>query len=170
MKKLFPLILALVGIGGGVGAGLALRPEAVVGAHDTTPEAAKSGDHAPTKEMDDAKADDHGGSDDIEFIKLNNQFVIPVVNGDRVETLVIMSLSIELEAGNSELVYRREPKLRDSFLQVLFDHANMGGFRGEFTNTGNLEVLRSGLLEVAQGVIGESVTGVLITDLARQDM
>jgi hypothetical protein len=81
-----------------------------------------------------------------------------------------MSLSIELEAGNSELIYRREPKLRDAFLQVLFDYANMGGFRGEFTNTGKLDVLKSGLLEVAQGVVGKVVTGVLITDLARQDM
>lgn len=108
--------------------------------------------------------------DDVEFIKLNNQFVIPIVVGDQVETLVIMSLSIELETGNSELVYRREPKLRDAFLQVLFDHANMGGFRGEFTNTANLDVLRSGLLEVAQGVVGKTVSGVLITDIARQDL
>ena len=121
--------------------------------------------------MGDTNTVTHDGTpEEIEFIKLNNQFVIPIVQGERVETLVIMSLSIELEAGNSELIYRREPKLRDSFLQVLFDHANMGGFRGEFTNTANLEVLRSGLLEVAQGVVGKVVTGVLITDIARQDM
>lgn len=175
MKKLLPLILALVGIGGGVGAGLALRPDPP----EMTEEHGTQEDHASKKaDKDHAKADEHaddhddghGPVDAIEFVKLNNQFVIPIVARDMVESLVVMSLSIELEAGNTETVYRREPKLRDEFLQVLFDHANMGGFRGEFTDTAKLGVLRAGLLEVAQGVLGSAVTGVLITDLARQDM
>lgn len=170
MKKLFPLILVLLGVGGGVGAGLALRPAPSPLDNAQGTASADADDHAPKKDADHAQIDDHGSLDTVEFIKLNNQFVVPVVEGDRVETLVIMSLSIEVETGNSEMIYRREPKLRDSFLQVLFDHANMGGFRGEFTNTGNLDVLRSGLLEVAQGVVGKVVTGVLITDLARQDL
>ncbi|MCZ4352897.1 flagellar basal body-associated FliL family protein [Roseovarius aestuarii] len=176
MKKLLPLILALVGIGGGVGAGLAMRPESsqpIAAEPDATVGAsAIAGDHAK-KDTQQAKASAHAdenSAETIEFIKLNNQFVVPVVKGDKVETLVVMSLSIELKAGNADMIYRREPKLRDSFLQVLFDHANMGGFRGEFTNTDNLDVLRSGLLEVAQGVVGDVVTGVLITDLARQDL
>ena len=69
-----------------------------------------------------------------EYVKLNNQFVVPVVEDGRVAAMVVLSLSLEVEAGNTEAVYQREPKLRDAFLQVLFDHANVGGFCGSFTD------------------------------------
>jgi len=104
-----------------------------------------------------------------EYVKLNNQFVVPVVARDMVTALVVMSLSVEIEPGRAENVYRHEPKLRDSFLQVLFDHANMGGFKGEFTNANNMDVLRAALTDVARATLGNLVKGVLITDIARQD-
>ena len=66
-------------------------------------------------------------------------------------------------------IYSKEPKLRDSFLQVLFDHANIGGFDGAFTNANNLAVLRGALREVAQKDMGDQVTDVLIVEIARQD-
>ena len=111
-----------------------------------------------------------GSNEDAEYVKLNNQFVVPVVNDDRVDALVVMSLSLELEPGQRETVYAREPKLRDVFLQVLFDHANMGGFQGNFTSGSNLEILRKSLTEAAQNILGPIVKGVLIFDLARQDV
>ncbi len=55
------------------------------------------------------------------------------------------------------------------FLQVLFDHANAGGFNGAFTSSTNMDVLRQSLLETAQAVIGKSVRNVLIVDIVRQD-
>jgi hypothetical protein len=60
--------------------------------------------------------------------------------------------------------------LRDAFLQELFDHANMGGFAGEFTGSNNMDVLRAALTEVAQRVLGDLAHGVLITGIARQDV
>jgi hypothetical protein len=83
--------------------------------------------------------------------------------------MVVLSLSLEVEAGSTEAVYQREPKLRDVFLQVLFDHANVGGFSGSFTDGSNLVVLRTSLKEAAALVLGTSVKDVLITDIARQD-
>jgi hypothetical protein len=92
-----------------------------------------------------------------------------VVEDGRVAAMVVLSLSLEVEAGNTEAVYQREPKLRDVFLQVLFDHANMGGFSGSFTDGSNLVVLRTSLKEAAALILGTVVQDVLITDIARQD-
>ncbi|UXX82281.1 flagellar basal body-associated FliL family protein [Roseovarius pelagicus] len=170
MKKLLPIILLLIGIGGGVGAGLALRPAQIPGETDDT-ENMTTEEHPEQKSpTDDGHVDtDHANTDGVAFVRLNNQFVIPVVSPDRVEALVVMSLSIELAKNQPEAVYEREPKLRDKFLQVLFEHANMGGFDGEFTDAKRLDTLRASLLEVAQHVVGAEVTSVLITDIARQD-
>lgn len=167
LRKLLPLLLLLVGLGGGVGAGLALRP--------AQPEDDKAHAAAPVKADTYATAGDTHDSEApggpaLEYVKLNNQFVVPVVHDELVDSLVVMSLSIEVEAGLTGTVYEREPKLRDGFLQVLFDHANMGGFEGEFTNSNNMDVLRGALTEVAQDILGKGVTSILITDLARQDV
>lgn len=166
MRKLLPILLALIGTGAGVGAGLFLMPA-------PTPE----DDHAavdcvvPLDEVhhETAKAEQDGPAEGREYVKLNNQFVIPVVGPDRVNALVVASLSIEVPAGSTEVVYAREPKLRDVFLQVLFDHANIGGFDGTFTTGDRMEILRSSLLEAARPVLGGDVSDVLITEIARQD-
>lgn len=168
MGKILPILLALIGIGAGVGAGIALRPNPaeVVEMHPCGEEGGDEGsDHS--REQDWNVEDEEGTN---EYVKLNNQFVVPVVSNDLVDSLVVMSLSVEVIQGQSETIYSREPKLRDAFLQILFDHANIGGFHGEFTNANNMDILRGALRETAQGIVGEAVQNVLITDIARQDV
>ncbi len=161
MRKILPIVLALVGLGGGIGAGLMLRPE------PETPEAAHDLEEDPAATTED---DAHGDEATApEYVKLNNQFVVPVVDQGRVSAMVVLSLSLEVAAGSTETVYQREPKLRDAFLQVLFDHANVGGFSGSFTDGANLVVLRGSLKEAAAQILGTVVKDVLITDIARQD-
>ncbi len=174
MKILIPIILLIVGLGGGVGAGLALRPdpEMTVMASDIGEENEADDEHEnPSEEAGYPDSDQGGGNaSNLEYIKLNNQFVVPIVTKESVDAIIVMSLSLEMANDESEKVYAREPKLRDEFLRVLFDHANMGGFRGTFTDTVMLAALRDGLLEVAQNTLGRSVRAVLITDIARQDL
>lgn len=159
MKKLLPLILLLVGSGAGVGAGIFLRPDPVP--EEQSEDAEKMSVEAEgTQEANDV---------DHEYVKMNNQFVVPVVEGDQVTALVVLSLSLEVPAGQKDVIYAKEPKLRDSFLQVLFDHANIGGFEGAFTNANNLAVLRGALREVAQKDMGDQISDVLIIEIARQD-
>lgn len=166
LGKILPVAIALVGLGGGVGAGLFLRPAPVPEDH-----AAEAGDTSPDEAHAAEAGGDHGGQEEgaPEYVKLNNQFVVPVVEKSRVAAMVVLSLSLEIAAGNTETVYQREPKLRDVFLQVLFDHANTGGFAGSFTDGSNLITLRTSLKEAAALVLGPVVTDVLITDIARQD-
>jgi flagellar protein FliL len=173
LGKLFPILLALVGLGGGIGAGYYLRPAQETPDHaDVSGEdLAKAGEHAVASDSGTEAADheDDGEEGAPEYVKMNNQFVVPVVENSRVAAMVVLSLSLEMEAGNTEAVYQREPKLRDVFLQVLFDHANIGGFSGSFTDGSNLVVLRTSLKEAAALVLGTAVRDVLITDIARQD-
>jgi hypothetical protein len=160
MTKLVPLILGLLGLAGGVGAGLAMRPAAdpdAMKAVGKTPGAHNAG----TTEVQDQTAKN--------YVKLNNQFIVPVIAEHRVSALVALSISIETPAGQSEMIYGIEPRLRDSFLQVLFDHANTGGFDGAFTDSNNMAILRRSLLEVARSQSDGLISDVLITDIARQD-
>ncbi|TKA97665.1 flagellar basal body-associated FliL family protein [Cereibacter changlensis] len=156
MGKILPLLLALLGLGAGAGAGLMLRPAPDPAETHAEGEAPPEKTELPPEQQPD-------------YVKLNNQFIVPVVEEGRVASMVILSLSLEVTTGGSEKVYAVEPKLRDSMLQVLFDHANNGGFRGSFTDGSNLVLLRKALLEVGQSVLGEMVSDVLIVDIMRQD-
>lgn len=165
MGKLLPIILIVLGVGGGIGAGLALRPapeehvDALGPCGDVT---------AQTHEA--AAEEEEPEPTDREYVKLNNQFVVPVVSVTKVDALIVVSLSVEVPQGRKEEVYAREPKLRDAFLQVFFDHANTGGFKGTFTNSNNMDILRRALLETAHDVGGDLISDVLIMDIARQDI
>lgn len=167
LGKLLPVLLALAGLGGGVGAGLFLRPASDAEDHAAEQDHAAADAEGHAETADGEHGEDKEGMPD--YVKLNNQFVIPVVEKGRVAALVVLSLSLEIEPGNTEAVYLREPKLRDVFLQVMFDHANTGGFSGSFTDGSNLIGLRTSLKEAAAQVLGLVVTDVLITDIARQD-
>ncbi|MFN3606759.1 MAG: flagellar basal body-associated protein FliL, partial [Cypionkella sp.] len=146
IKKLLPVILALLGVGVGIGAGLALRPAPPP---LTEEEAAAAAEKAKAEIPPDQLP---------EFVKLNNQFVVPVVKDARVSAMVILALSLEVKTGMTPDIYAREPKLRDGFLQVLFQHANAGGFDGSFTDGDNLVLLRRALLEAAQKTFGTGVS------------
>lgn len=179
MRKLFPLLLGLVGLAAGVGGGLVLRPDPAAEVASEVECAALDDDVLTAAPGKSADADDHAAPQDAEahageaptteFVKLNNQFIVPVIEERAVGALVILTLSLEVTTGSAERVYGIEPKLRDSFLQVLFDHANSGGFDGNFTESGNLEILRNGLVEVARKILGAAAENVMIESIMRQD-
>lgn len=166
-RMLLPLLLMIVGLAGGLGAGLMLKPEPAPEEDAQVADAARAG--APPRSHQGA-GDGPNPAEALEYVKLNNQFVIPVVSRDLISAMIVLSLTVEIVPGTSQAIYDREPKLRDAFLQVLFDHANIGGFEGAFTNAGNMDVLRRSLSDVAQRVVGDTARGVLITDIARQDV
>lgn len=177
MGKLLPLLFLAIGAGAGVGAGLFLAPSGdgaeKAGGHETGATDTHGDDAAHAADTahaaDDAHAEDGHGGTGSDFVKLNNQFVVPVVQQDRVAALVVLSLSLETRANLREVIFQREPKLRDAFLGVLFEHANMGGFNGSFTKSDRLDLLRTALREVARKEFGEDVVNVLIESIARQD-
>ncbi len=162
LGKLIPVLLALIGLGAGIGAGIALRPAPEEVALENP-----CGD--PHHEAPEPKEEPAAETESIDFVKLNNQFVVPVVKDGSVGALVVLSINLEVAAGQTEEIYELEPKLRDGFLRVLFDHANAGGFSGDFTKSTRMNTLRTALREAAQGMVGNSVSDVLIVDIVRQD-
>lgn len=172
MGKLLPALLVLLGLGAGGGVGYLLRPAAPEPPAETPGETVvecavpDTGGHVA-----EAAGTDEGEGEEptVEYVKLNNQFVVPILEGQAIRALVILSLSLEVGAGNSEKVFQQEPKLRDEFLRVLFDHANTGGFDGAFTASGRMEGLRAALVKGARMVLGDTARGVLILDIIRQD-
>lgn len=174
IRKLVPVLLGLIGLGVGLGAGVFVRPQAhlsseTAGAETTTDETEAAHGDAEKPAAEAEANSDETAETGPEYAKLSNQFVIPVVEDGKVVSMVILALTLEVGAGTTEIIYTREPKLRDALLQVLFDHANSGGFNGSFTDGANLVLLRKALLEAAQTTIGPNVSDVLISDIARQD-
>ncbi len=193
MGKLIPIILILVGAGAGIGAGLMLRPAAdtemmdasadkdtmaaMDGQSENNPDALEDGEYSSESAgADDDSQDEYSDDNDkegvasIEYVALRRQMIVPLVEGNRVGALIVLSLSIEAVGGNIELIYDREPKLRDEFLQVLFRHANTGGFDGMFTSGEAMSDLKSALNAAAQNVLGSVLHQVLITEILRQEI
>lgn len=163
MGKLIPLALALVGLGAGVGAGVALRPEPQA-------EAAAAIDCPPPAEPVQPEAVPQTATTPTEFVKMTDQFVVPLVGRDRISGMVVMSLNLEVREGQRDAALLREPRLRDRLLRVLLDHANAGGFEGHFTDTAAMTTLRRALLEAGRAELGPSLADILILDINRQDV
>lgn len=188
MKKLLlPLILLILGSGGGVGAGIFLTappaedPVAIgpcgdlpggemLAAADAHAPDAHAPDAGASPDGEAAMAEPAGDATGYEYVKMSNQFVIPVVGDGAVRAMVVLTISVEVTLGNQTVVFTYEPKLRDVFLQVLFDHANVGGFDGTFTSAENMRTLRRALRLAGQAAVGAQIHDVLITDIVRQDV
>lgn len=168
MRLLLPVVLLLLGIGGGVGAGIFLGSGGTVAGQETAGEAAQPAEegNTPAPAPGNSQSSATGAT---EYVRLNNQFVVPIVRNGSVRSLVVMSLTLEVEAGQNSTVFNQEPRLRDAFLQVMFAHANAGGFDGSFTQAAAMEPLREALGEAARRVLGRMVRDVLIVDITRQD-
>lgn len=158
MKIILPVLLALIGLAAGAGTGWFLRP---------APEPAAT----PALAGDDpsAAATALAPGADTETLRLPNQFLVPVIGDGRMRAMVVIGLALEMPAEHGMTLERHEARLRARFLQAMFDHANLGGFDGVFTNGEVLHGLRMTLRDIARTELGESVHDVLITDLVRQE-
>lgn len=165
MKLLLPVLLAVVGLLAGLGAGAVLAPAPEPKEDDAPPDYA-----TPVDEADPYASSTEEPEAGWVYARFENQFVVPVMAEGRVASMMVLSISLEVSPEAENDVHSREPKLRDGFLRVLFEHERAGGFRDVFTDTRMLNDLRGRLLSVAQGVMGDAINDVLVTDLLRQDL
>ena len=151
MAKILPILLMLLGLAGGVGAGFALRP---------VPEPPADGEDAPPPPTVEAPA--------TALYDLEGQFLVPIIKDGTVSSVIVIELALQIDESASLAVAGNEPLLRDRMLQILFDHANIGGFAGMFTANNNMALLRNSLLDAATQVMGQGVVlEVLITNILR---
>lgn len=177
MKLLLPIILALVGVVGGAAAGWFLKPapppepEVCLDADgvEMEPEVcAEQKAHEDEAKMAEPAAVEPEGPPP-EFMKFERPFVVPVMANQRVGSLIVATLSLEVETGKLDAATSREPRLRDALLRTLFDHAYAGGFNGDFTADYVMKDLRRNLLIAGRKVAGSAIRDVLVVDIFRQD-
>ncbi|WP_270725510.1 flagellar basal body-associated protein FliL [Shimia sp. Alg240-R146] len=167
MKKLLPVIFAVIGIGVGLGAGIMLRPEPEISAATEVDADAHAEAEAGLSEVPPIAGEIN---ESLDYMKLSDQFIVPVVKDGKMRSLVLVSLALETQPGVQEKIINNEPRLRGALLQVMFDYANVGGFDGAFTNSSRLMKLRRNFFEVAQSIFGDDITDVIVVEITRQDL
>ena len=156
MKIILPVLIVALCAGVGFGAGKFLKPAEDVEAEQDQEE--------ETVEMEEEEP-----IGPVEFLDMPNQFVIPIIKDGDVTSIAVLSLGLEVAEGTIASVNSLRPKLRDTFLQILFNFGNNGGFDGNFTEFYHVEALKQELLRNAHVISGPNVVDVLILDYLRQD-
>lgn len=166
MGKLVPIVGIVLGLAVGLAGGMTLRPEDPGCAPEDTACLEAEAEAEAQAEADAKKAAEVS----TEYTELKRQFVISLLQDQRVVALVVASIAVEVVEGTGTEVFAKEPKLRDAFLQVMFVHAQSGGFDGAFTTGPAMIDLKMRLKEAAAPILGDVLVDVLITEIVRQDL
>jgi len=179
MKKLLPIIIAVVGLVGGLAAGTVMKPDAIAGeAHAADKEGgdkyASEDGHAKDGKGDGGdygKPSKYGKSDkdnDHIYVGLKKPFFAPVLQNNNRHTLIRLDIHLEVPADLEDIISKHEPKLRDGFLRTVMSFAHEGGFSRVHGSEG-FEVLSDDLLLSARSVLGNDVKAVLIGEILTRD-
>lgn len=187
LKKIVLWLVPVLALIGGAVAGdfLAPKPEASTaeaGDHASIDQADKTADgHEPAgADTSDhvsggAGAGEHGsgshgsgeGENAAAWFTFPNQFFVPLVRGGAIESMMVLTLTIETSEADMPSIETQEHRLRDALLRSLIIHANTGGFTGNFTAEAKLERLRTSLYAAAVKASGPKVRAVLIEDIGQ---
>jgi flagellar basal body-associated protein FliL len=145
-------------------------------------EKAEDGDsHAPKEKEKDshggdkkAKKDGHGasaGSSESAYFKFSREFVVPMIQNERVSSLVILNINVESDAAMSDKLFSQEPVIRDVIMTTLIEISGDGKTFQSMTSIENYETLRSLILVALQKKFPDmGIKNILILDIARQDL
>jgi flagellar basal body-associated protein FliL len=112
---------------------------------------------------------EEGQSDDTAFIDMERKFVVPLVRGNRVRSLVVIDLRLEVRRSAESRAQEMKPKVRDVFLDTLYAMAVAGSFDGDLYSNNVQGEMRARLLEAARRVLQDDARAILIGELLRQD-
>lgn len=103
------------------------------------------------------------------FIDMERKFVVPLVRGNRVRSLVVADLRLEVRASGESRALALKPKVRDALLDTLYAMAVAGAFDGDLYSNNVQDEMRARLLQAARQVLQEDASAILIAELLRQD-
>ena len=103
------------------------------------------------------------------FIDMDRKFVVPLVRGNRVRSLVVVDLRLEVRASGESRAMALKPKLRDALLDTLYALAVTGAFDGDLYSNNVQDEMRAQLLRAAREVLQDDASAILIGELLRQD-
>ena len=108
-------------------------------------------------------------TDGVGYFNFRRNFIVPVVGTDRVQALVLLNVSVEMDEVNIDSAQQREPNIRDAFMKSLLAMSHEGLFNQDITDPDVYSEIQQRLLETAKYSIDESVRSILLVDSARQD-
>ena len=120
----------------------------------------------------DKKSDSHGSKGDAggaSYLKFKRQFVVPVMQGGKIDSLVIMNFNLVLNDEAPGEIFSLEPKFRAAIVKELLDLSNSGAFDEDLTTPSTYEALRENMLKAVRRVSKYGVEDILILDVAKQD-
>lgn len=191
MKNIITALVAVicVVIGGVVGhmlrgGGGATASAAEVSAKEHGSEKSEEDGHGAPKEKEkkdahggDKKAgkDGHGGGSSASggstYFRFSREFVVPIIQNERVASLVILNINIEADAAASDKLFSQEPVLRDVVMTTLIEISGDGRTFQSMTSIENYETVRSLILGNLQKKFPDmGIKNILILDIARQDL
>ncbi|MEM5518849.1 flagellar basal body-associated FliL family protein [Henriciella sp. AS95] len=181
MNKIIPAIIAalFIVIGGAAGFFLKSSGSADASASAASGHEEKSSGHgekkddghgAEKKEKGGHGEEAKGGSGDVTYYRFTREFVVPIISDERVDSLVILNLNLEVDSAVSDKLFSMEPKLRDNIMTTLIKLSNDGHTLHSLTDVENYESIRSLILANLQDVISDGIRNVLILDMAKQDL
>jgi hypothetical protein len=182
MQKIIAVVIVLLGVGGGLALGMALRPgDAAQGPDDAAAGAVPAeaaGEHG-VAESDGAEYGGGDGSDgghdgeagaERDYVKMGRQIIIPIVKGGETQALMLFDLALDVPLSLTERTHAAKPRLRDAFLRELFEMSYTGAFSSTYTDERIIEELRAKLRAAARRLLGDEVAEVLILDIMRQEL
>ena len=171
MRKIIALVIVLIGVGGGLALGVALRRgDAAPGPDDAAAEHGATGSGGAENGGGDGAGHDGEAGADRDYVKIGRQIIIPVVDEGETQALMLFDLALDVPRSMTERTYAAEPRLRDAFLRVLFEMSYTGAFSSTYTDERIVEELRGKLRAAARRLLGDAVDEVLILDIMRQEL
>ena len=179
MKLIVTSLVAIIFVAAGSFAAIVMKSPAAPAAAYESSEAAD--DHGDDHGGDDHASDydSHGGGDSYgsskssgnsSYYKFSREFVVPIMRGGQVTSLVILHISLETDSATSEKLFSEEPKLRDNIMTTLIGLSNDGRTLERPTDINNYETIRSMILMNLKDSIDDGIRNVLIVDMAKQDL
>lgn len=141
-------------------------------AHGAPKEKEKKDAHGGDKK---AAKDGHGGASSASagatYFRFSREFVVPIIQNERVASLVILNINIEADAVASDKLFSQEPVLRDVVMTTLIEISGDGRTFQSMTSIENYETVRSLILGNLQKKFPDmGIKNILILDIARQDL
>ena len=169
MKKILPVLIAVIGLVGGVVAGTVLKPAAAETTEGPMAEG-HSDDHSEKQASDhsDGHGEESDKSDEYIYVGMEKPFFAPIVTGNNSGALVRIDIHLEIPGSLEEAARRHEPKLRDAFLKAVLNFSEDGGF-GRVHSGEGFEALRDDFLVNARKVLGPKVKNVLIGEILTRE-
>jgi flagellar basal body-associated protein FliL len=103
------------------------------------------------------------------FVDMERKFVVPLVRSNRVRSLVVVDLRLEVRASGESRALALKPKIRDALLDALYALAVTGAFDGDLYSNNVQDEMRAQLLQAARQVLQDDASAILIGELLRQD-